>query len=287
MDLAQLDPGPVDLKPQLLQAARDLDAPALVAEVAADLAHDGRRGVAGELAAARRVVAVDGVDQADHGDLGQVVDRLAAVAEAPGQPLGERRCCPRSPGGAGRPARARRPAAAAAAASRQCTVMSRLPGQRAQTSRVGVLVGLRAGRPRTGRGSPAARRTRAGACPGRRSAAPRARCRGRRRRAARRRARSARSATPTSMPAAPASSRRDPARSSTSSRRPSASRASSTARSRGVVARSRAPSTMTRSASPSRRTSIRMPRPSPGSCISLRACAVRVCLTSSDRRQTS
>ena len=51
--LAELDPGPVDLQPQLLQPARNLDAPALVAEVAADLADDGRGGVAGELAAAR------------------------------------------------------------------------------------------------------------------------------------------------------------------------------------------------------------------------------------------
>ena len=47
------------------------------------------RGVAGELAAAARVVPVDRVHQADHGHLGQVVDRLAAVAEAAGQALGE------------------------------------------------------------------------------------------------------------------------------------------------------------------------------------------------------
>ena len=89
MRLAQVDLGPVDLQAQLLQATWDLDAPALVAEVPADLADDGRRRVAGELAAARRVITVHGVDQADHRDLGQVVDGLSPVAEAPGQTSGE------------------------------------------------------------------------------------------------------------------------------------------------------------------------------------------------------
>lgn len=77
-------------QPQLLEAARDADRPALVAEVPFDLADDGGGGVRGELDAALRVEAVHGLDQADGGDLGQIVQRLATVAEAPGQMLDER-----------------------------------------------------------------------------------------------------------------------------------------------------------------------------------------------------
>jgi hypothetical protein len=55
-----------------------------------ELADDHRDGVAGERGAAGRVVAVDGLDQAEVGDLDEVVELLAAVAEAAGQVLGER-----------------------------------------------------------------------------------------------------------------------------------------------------------------------------------------------------
>src|SRR5690606_38602340 len=75
---------------QLLQAARDLDAPSLVPEVPANLADDRGSRVACELAPARRVVAIDRVDEADHGHLGEVVNRLATVPEPAGQTRRER-----------------------------------------------------------------------------------------------------------------------------------------------------------------------------------------------------
>lgn len=77
-------------QPQLLEAARHPDRPALVTEVPFDLADDGRRGVGGELDPALVVEAVHRLDQADGGDLGQVVQRLAPVAEPPGQVLDQR-----------------------------------------------------------------------------------------------------------------------------------------------------------------------------------------------------
>ena len=61
--------------------------PALVAEVALDLADDRRGGVGRELDAALEVEAVDRLDQADRADLDEVVVGLAAVAEPAGQVL--------------------------------------------------------------------------------------------------------------------------------------------------------------------------------------------------------
>jgi hypothetical protein len=55
-----------------------------------DLADDRRGRVRRELDAAVRVEAVDRLDQADGGDLGQVVQRLTAVAEAAREMLDER-----------------------------------------------------------------------------------------------------------------------------------------------------------------------------------------------------
>ena len=58
--------------------------------MALDLADHGRGRVRRELDAAFGVEAVDGLDQADGADLQQVVVRLAAVAEPPGEMLHER-----------------------------------------------------------------------------------------------------------------------------------------------------------------------------------------------------
>ncbi len=77
-------------QPQLLEPPRHTYRPALVAEVPLDLTDDGGGGVGGELHAALRVEAVHGLDQADGGHLGEVVQRLAAVAEPAGQVLDER-----------------------------------------------------------------------------------------------------------------------------------------------------------------------------------------------------
>ncbi len=94
MQLGQLRRGRGERQPQLLEPARHAHRPALVTEVPLDLADDRRGGVRGELHAPVRVEAVHGLDQPDGGDLGQVVQRLAAVAEAARQVLDERQMHP-------------------------------------------------------------------------------------------------------------------------------------------------------------------------------------------------
>ncbi len=59
-----------------------------------DLADDGRRRVRGELHPALGIEAVNGLDKPDRRDLGQVVERLATVAEAAGQVLHQRQVHP-------------------------------------------------------------------------------------------------------------------------------------------------------------------------------------------------
>ena len=71
----------IDLGRKLLQATGHAHRPALVAEVSLDLAHDGGRGIGGELQAALRLEAVNGLDEADGAHLDKVVQRLAAVLE--------------------------------------------------------------------------------------------------------------------------------------------------------------------------------------------------------------
>ncbi len=88
--LGQLGGRRADLHAQLLQAARHPDRPALVAEVALDLADDRRGRVGRELHAAVGVEAVDRLDQADRADLDEVLERLTAVAEAPRAVLDQR-----------------------------------------------------------------------------------------------------------------------------------------------------------------------------------------------------
>ena len=75
----------VHLGGQLLQAPRHAHGPALVAEVALDLAHDGRRGERRELEPTRQVEPVDGLDEADRAHLHEVVEGLAPVLELGGQ----------------------------------------------------------------------------------------------------------------------------------------------------------------------------------------------------------
>ena len=68
--------------------------PDAVAEVALQLAEDRRRGEGGEGDAALGVEAVDRVEQAEVGDLEQVVEGLAGAAVAQGQALGEGHVAP-------------------------------------------------------------------------------------------------------------------------------------------------------------------------------------------------
>src|SRR5439155_15820888 len=83
--LGQLGDDRPEAEVQLLQTTRHAHRPALVPEVPLQLADDGWRGVGGELDLAIGVEPVDRLDQADRGDLDQVVQRLAAAGEPPGQ----------------------------------------------------------------------------------------------------------------------------------------------------------------------------------------------------------
>jgi hypothetical protein len=74
----------------VVQAARYPHGPDAVAEVAFELAEDGRRGEGGEGDPARGVEAVDRVQQAEVGDLEEVVEGLAGAAVALGEAVGER-----------------------------------------------------------------------------------------------------------------------------------------------------------------------------------------------------
>ena len=74
----------VDAQVEFLQPARDLDGPALVAEVALDLADDRRGRVGRELDPAVEVETVDRLEQADGADLNQIVERFAAVGKLDG-----------------------------------------------------------------------------------------------------------------------------------------------------------------------------------------------------------
>jgi hypothetical protein len=70
---------------QLLGGAGHLRRPRVVPEVALDLADDGRDGERGEARAAVDVESLHGLDETLEGDLLEVVERLAAAEEPPGQ----------------------------------------------------------------------------------------------------------------------------------------------------------------------------------------------------------
>ena len=84
------DDRPVDLQRQLLQVARDAHRPRAVAEVALDLAQDGRHRVARERDPALEVEAVDGLDEPQAGDLEEVVEGLLGALVAARQLARER-----------------------------------------------------------------------------------------------------------------------------------------------------------------------------------------------------
>src|SRR5829696_1965731 len=87
--LAQLGHRHVHGVVQVLQAARHVHGPGGVAEVAAQFAHDRRHGEGREDDAVVGVEALDGLQHAEHGDLHQVVERLALVREALGAVHGQ------------------------------------------------------------------------------------------------------------------------------------------------------------------------------------------------------
>ena len=74
---------------QLLDPPRHPDRPALVAEVALQLADDRRRGERRELEAPLGLEPLDRLDQAERRDLDEVVEGYAPVGEPPGEVLGQ------------------------------------------------------------------------------------------------------------------------------------------------------------------------------------------------------
>ena len=73
----------------LLGAARDVDRPAKITEVALELSEDRRHGEGGEGGTAGQVIAVDRLDQAEARNLQEVIERLAGSAVATGKLAGE------------------------------------------------------------------------------------------------------------------------------------------------------------------------------------------------------
>ena len=69
----------VDLHHALLHPARDVHGPAVVAEVALELAEHGRHRVGRERGLARGIEAIDRLDQAERRDLDEVVERLVGA----------------------------------------------------------------------------------------------------------------------------------------------------------------------------------------------------------------
>ena len=74
-----------DGRPQLLDPARRPDQPGVITEVPLDLADDRRHGELQEIVAAPRLPALDGLDQAEAGELFQI----AAFDAAAGVPGGQ------------------------------------------------------------------------------------------------------------------------------------------------------------------------------------------------------
>jgi hypothetical protein len=82
--------GVLDGQRAFLERPRNAYGPAFVAEVALELPGDGRHGVGRERAPAGGVVALDGVEQTERGDLHEVLGLSAAAVVAAGEVLRER-----------------------------------------------------------------------------------------------------------------------------------------------------------------------------------------------------
>src|SRR5262249_9737342 len=87
--LGQRGHGAVELEVGLLHASRHPHRPAAVAEVALQLAEDGRCRERRELEAPFGLEALDGLQEADEGDLAQVVERLPAIRETSREELAQ------------------------------------------------------------------------------------------------------------------------------------------------------------------------------------------------------
>src|SRR5262249_60839085 len=92
--LAERRDDAAQLEMQLLHAPGQAHRPPAVAEVAFQLAQDGRGRERRELEPAAGIEPLDGLEQADQRDLHEVVARLAAVREAGGEEVRERSVVP-------------------------------------------------------------------------------------------------------------------------------------------------------------------------------------------------
>ena len=88
--IAELGFCSLDFQHQLLQTARQVDRRSLVAEVALELAEDGRHGKRRESNPKIGIEAVYGLDQGETCDLKQVVERLRRTRVAAGKLAGQR-----------------------------------------------------------------------------------------------------------------------------------------------------------------------------------------------------
>ena len=89
--VGQASLGVTDFQRPFLGAARDVDRPSAVAEIATHLAEDCRHGERLERSAALEVETLEGFDEPEVGDLLEVLERLGGAAVAPREVTRERR----------------------------------------------------------------------------------------------------------------------------------------------------------------------------------------------------
>ena len=88
--LGQFGLGAADGEVEVFEAAGHLGGPAVVAEVPPQFAGDGGNGKGQEMRTPVGFEAVDGVDQADGGDLAEIVEWFPAAGVAAGEVFGHR-----------------------------------------------------------------------------------------------------------------------------------------------------------------------------------------------------
>src|ERR1700751_1334386 len=75
---------------EILETARNFDAPPAVAKVSANFTHHCRYGKGNEISPAVDIEPIDGIDQANSGNLHEVLVPLSAISEATRDVLGQR-----------------------------------------------------------------------------------------------------------------------------------------------------------------------------------------------------
>src|SRR6202008_1979104 len=75
---------------EILETAGDFDAPPVVAKVSANFTHYCRYRKGKEICTAVDIETIDGIDQANSGNLDEVLVRLSAISEAARDVIGQR-----------------------------------------------------------------------------------------------------------------------------------------------------------------------------------------------------